>query len=138
MAARTFYNYVRNKQAQDADIETLMKTTKIEKANSYDISECGSLIQAYYDQLHSGIFAIWVFGRYGQAKPFWKSEPKNGYKAVLCLVYDDIEQHYYAINSLKHPGRIFGEQWKYCFAVNEFFTNLLIIIKIIIIFNLVI
>jgi hypothetical protein len=127
MAARTFYRYIRNEEAQNADIEALMKWTKInnnDNADGYDITECGAKIQAYYDHLHSGTFAIWVFGRYGQAKPFWKSVPSNGFKKVLCLVYDDIEQHYYAIDSLKHPGRIFGERWKYCFAVNEFLKNI--------------
>jgi hypothetical protein len=121
MAARTFYNYVRNEQNQNADIEALLKWTNIKNADSYDITEVGALIQAYYDHLHPGVFAIWVFGLYGQAKPFWKSEPRIRPQKVLCLVYDDIEQHYYAINSLKHPGRIFGEEWKYCFAVYKFF-----------------
>jgi hypothetical protein len=76
MAARTFYDYVRNEQTQNADIEALLKWTNIKNADSYDITEVGALIQAYYDHLHPGVFAIWALDDMGRPSPFGNPKPE--------------------------------------------------------------
>uniref|UniRef100_A0A914I9Y5 DNA-directed DNA polymerase n=1 Tax=Globodera rostochiensis TaxID=31243 RepID=A0A914I9Y5_GLORO len=112
-----FSEYKRAPAKQLNGVHALCRACNIDLAQPfYSVEEYGERIQAFYDQLHPGMFRLFCFETSGKMKPSWKSDVDD-YQHELCVLFtggdDGAAGHYDAIKAI---GRIFNQKGNYCFG----------------------
>uniref|UniRef100_A0A914H8W3 DNA-directed DNA polymerase n=1 Tax=Globodera rostochiensis TaxID=31243 RepID=A0A914H8W3_GLORO len=112
-----FSEYKRAPAKQLNDVHALCNACNIDLAQPfYSVEEYGERIQAFYNQLHPGMFRLFCFETSGKMKPSWKSDVDD-YQHELCVLFTEGDEgaagHYDAI---KAPGRLFNQKGNYCFG----------------------
>lgn len=114
--AQQFSRYLDNEQKQIEDVQSLLQWTGIpDDLDHYDVTECGQLIQNYYDAKFLGRFKLLAFEFSGTFSPFWRSKPAGDYEHILSVLYSEEMLHY---NPLNKVGKLFSKSHIYCFAVS--------------------
>ena len=109
MAHQRFSDYRRNNQRQTLDILQLLGELNIPIGlDGYDVETYAPLLQAYYDLMFPGKFAIFFFSDVGQYKPFFKTRGCD-FEIPLCIYYAN--GHFTAIRRIS----TFFSIRKYCF-----------------------
>ena len=116
-----FKNYRRSLDQQRVAVNILLDAIRAPKKQPfYDAGEYLPRIQEYYVQIYPGEFRIFVFGKYGQYKPLFKSGDMDN-RIVLALYYDDVAQHFDVIPTITS---FFGGINQYCYACERPFRKI--------------
>uniref|UniRef100_A0A914I8L3 DNA-directed DNA polymerase n=1 Tax=Globodera rostochiensis TaxID=31243 RepID=A0A914I8L3_GLORO len=112
-----FSEYKRAASWQLNDVSVLCEACNIDLDQPfYSVEEYGERIQAFYEQLHPGMFRLFCFETSGKMKPYWKTEVED-YQNELCVLFtegvDGAAGHYDPIKSM---GKIFNNNGNYCFG----------------------
>uniref|UniRef100_A0A914HS47 DNA-directed DNA polymerase n=1 Tax=Globodera rostochiensis TaxID=31243 RepID=A0A914HS47_GLORO len=112
-----FSEYKRAASWQLNDVRVLCGACNIDLDQPfYSVEEYGERIQAFYEQLHPGMFRLFCFETSGKMKPSWKTEVED-YQHELCVLFtegvDGAAGHYDPIKSM---GKIFNNNGNYCFG----------------------
>uniref|UniRef100_A0A914I695 DNA-directed DNA polymerase n=1 Tax=Globodera rostochiensis TaxID=31243 RepID=A0A914I695_GLORO len=117
LTRQRFCEYKRAASWQLNDVRALCRACNIDvDLPFYSVEEYGQRIQAFYEQLHPGMFRLFCFETSGKMKPSWKSDVGD-YQHELCVMFTDGEDgavgHYDAI---KAAGKLFNAKGNYCFG----------------------
>uniref|UniRef100_A0A183C7L5 DNA-directed DNA polymerase n=1 Tax=Globodera pallida TaxID=36090 RepID=A0A183C7L5_GLOPA len=109
--------YKRASARQLNDVHILCRACNIDLDQPfYSVEEYGERIQAFYEQLHPGMFRLFCFETSGKMKPSWKSAVED-YQHELCVLFtegdDGAAGHYDAIKGI---GKLFNKKGNYCFG----------------------
>jgi hypothetical protein len=120
MEASRFYKYVNNPKRIHMDVLRLLTICGIPKQRrSYSIEEFGPKICEYYQRIHGNQFRLFAFLEVGEFRPFWASKEFE-YQKELAVLFMEGENgkngHYVPVF---YPGKLFGADKKYCYAVND-------------------
>uniref|UniRef100_A0A914HPF4 DNA-directed DNA polymerase n=1 Tax=Globodera rostochiensis TaxID=31243 RepID=A0A914HPF4_GLORO len=112
-----FSEYKRAPAKQLNDVHVLCRACNVDLAQPfYSVEEYGERIQAFYNQLHPGMFRLFCFETSGKMKPSWKSNAGD-YQHELCVLFADDDDggagHYDAIKAI---GKLFNAKGNYCFG----------------------
>uniref|UniRef100_A0A914HQY4 Uncharacterized protein n=1 Tax=Globodera rostochiensis TaxID=31243 RepID=A0A914HQY4_GLORO len=82
-----FSEYKRDEVWQLNNVMALCRTCGISRRQQfYSVEEYGARIQAFYEQLHPGMFRLFCFETSGKMKPSWKSDVED-YQHELCVLF---------------------------------------------------
>lgn len=108
-----FHRYRQNYQLQLQNVKALMTAIGAPKnLATYDATIWLPRVQVFYDQMYPGLYKIFIFGKYGNYRPLFKTGGIDN-KEALCLFYDEDEEHFDVIPKL--TAFLAGVQ-NYCFA----------------------
>jgi hypothetical protein len=103
-----FFRYRSNQSKQKQMVDALLEQAKIPKMKEYDARQWLPVIQQFYDDHYPEQYRFYVFSKYGQYKPLFKTG-KTG--TPLILYYDAEQEHFDTIKSIR---QFFGAKNHYC------------------------
>ena len=116
-----FKNYRRQRFEQERVAEQLIRAIGAPEGEPfYDAGVYLPRIQEYYNQKWPGEFQIYVFGRYGDYRPLFKTGDKDN-KIVLTLYYDDEAKHFDVVPTIT---TFFAGIRNYCYACEKPFFDI--------------
>ena len=116
-----FKNYRRSIVQQKIAVNRLVDSIRAPKKQPfYDAGEYLPKIQEYFDQEWPGEYQIYVFGRFGEYRPLFKTGDKDN-RIVLSLYYDEAAKHFDVIPTITS---FFGGINQYCYACERPFRKI--------------